>query len=335
MSDRQERQEVAAEASRWVVRLNAGRLSRADGAAFRRWLKQSDLHRQEFTECAALWGLAGEICDAYLPVRETEVSFKAVIGAWFRAYPRRAIGAAFAAVALLLLVAAPFIGRLDIEVKTTYATEVGEQRTVRLSDGSQVQLNTRSGVETAFAEDERAVSLLAGEAHFDVVSNAERPFRVYAGGSIVEAVGTTFVVSVHQGPLEVTVTEGTVRVFSERNEAAPEAADTLITAGQKLTHAEAGVSVQRMDEKDLVKELAWQSGMLLFDGDRLEDVVAEFARYTPVAFEIADADIRDTRIVGYFDAGDTDRFLSSLETAFGITMNDSLPGVVVLSKRQD
>lgn len=333
MSDRQERQTVAAEASRWVVRLNAGRLSRADGAAFRRWLNQSDLHRQEFTECAALWGLAGEICDAYLPARETEVSFKAMVGAWFQANPRRAMAAAFAAVALLLLVAVPLLSRPGVETNLAYATAVGEQRTVRLSDGSQVQLNTQSGIETAFAENERAVSLLAGEAHFDVVSNAERPFRVYAGGSIVEVVGTAFVVSVHQGPVEVTVTEGTVKVFNERNEEAPEAADTVITAGQKLTHAEAGVSVERMDEEELVKELAWQSGMLLFDGDRLEDVVAEFARYTPVTFEIADADIRDTRIVGYFDAGDTKRFLSSLETAFGITVNDSLPGVVVLSKQ--
>lgn len=59
-----------------------------------------------------------------------------------------------------------------------YETQFGEQRSVRLEDGSHVTLNTASKIEVRMFEHHRIVELLAGEALFDVAHDATRPFDV-------------------------------------------------------------------------------------------------------------------------------------------------------------
>lgn len=58
--------------------------------------------------------------------------------------------------------------------------------------------------------------------------------------------------------------------------------------------------------------------MLVFEGDPLHEVVAEFNRYARTKIIIADPALREMRLGGYFPVGDTEGFLSSLEVSFGI-----------------
>lgn len=94
-----------------------------------------------------------------------------------------------------------------------YTTGIAEQRTVRLSDGSTVELNARSRLRVRFTDRERAVDLLAGQALFKVAKNAARPFVVKSEVARVRAVGTQFDVNRHGSGTTITVLEGRVAVL--------------------------------------------------------------------------------------------------------------------------
>ena len=116
-------------------------------------------------------------------------------------------------VGLVLLI----VGESPVDSNGLYATAVGQQRLIALSDGSNVNLNTDSQIRVNFGEAYRDVYLLRGEAHFAVADDREVPFRVSAGSGRIRALGTAFSVYVRDGSVDVTVSEGTVRARKNRS----------------------------------------------------------------------------------------------------------------------
>ncbi|HEY8521626.1 MAG TPA: FecR domain-containing protein [Gammaproteobacteria bacterium] len=209
----------------------------------------------------------------------------------------------------------------------SYQTAVGEQLSARLPDGSVITLNTDTLLDVDYTPAERRVAIRRGEASFNVASEPARPFRVLAGGAVVQAVGTVFNVLAAADRVEVTVSEGRVRVTSAEPEAPPEgrpaapaepALDMTVGAGEVAVIGGPQEAVRRADALELEAKLAWQQGMLIFRGDPLETVLADVSRYTTVKFTIADDSIRAKRVGGYFRTGDIDALLIALRESFGI-----------------
>lgn len=96
----------------------------------------------------------------------------------------------------------------------TFATDTGEQRFVKLVDGSTMELNSRSRVRIRFTDGERDVDLIEGQALFHVAKDPARPFIVHSGSTLVRAVGTQFDVYRKANGTTVTVVEGRVAVLS-------------------------------------------------------------------------------------------------------------------------
>ena len=90
---------------------------------------------------------------------------------------------------------------------------VGEQKTVRLTDGSVLQLNTRSQARVAYTDGVREIEL-KGEALFTVAKDMHRPFLVRTHDATVRALGTRFNVYEQGTATRVAVLEGRVRVSS-------------------------------------------------------------------------------------------------------------------------
>jgi len=91
-----------------------------------------------------------------------------------------------------------------------------KQQTIRLADGSTVQLKSGSKLSYSnFSGNERVV-YLDGEGYFDVAKNPAKPFIVYAGRIVVQVVGTSFRVTSNTGKIKsrVAVTSGKVKVFA-------------------------------------------------------------------------------------------------------------------------
>ncbi|MGH8277829.1 MAG: FecR family protein, partial [Steroidobacteraceae bacterium] len=154
---------------------------------------------------------------------------------------RRRLAVAAAAAAAVVCVMVAIGGWSALYHDPSYATDVGEQRTVRLSDGSTVELNAVSRIRVRFSQHERAVDLLLGQALFRVAKNKDRPFLVFSGATRVRAVGTQFDVNRERSSTVVTVLEGRVAVVPQRDSTLdsalphPAAPPIEIAAGEQLT----------------------------------------------------------------------------------------------------
>ena len=189
----------------------------------------------------------------------------------------------------------------------TYATRAGERRTITLSDGSQLVLDSRTEVRVRYSRSERDVQLVGGQARFNVSKDASRPFVVHAGGQWVRAVGTAFNVDLLGDTLAVTLIEGRVRV--RRDEAKPTQAIDMLPGQQLLLNEHAAPVLQLTDVKQTT---AWENGRLVFEGEKLGVVVARFNRYSERQIELVGEGVAEQRISGVFLVHDLDGFVATV-----------------------
>jgi hypothetical protein len=86
------------------------------------------------------------------------------------------------------------------------------------------------------------------------------------------------------------------------------------------------IQQQTLSPAEMQRRLQWRKGRLVFTGQPLAEVVAEFERYNTDQLVIADETIADLKIDGSFAARDLKAFLSFLQTQHGITATTRNPG---------
>jgi transmembrane sensor len=231
--------EILDEATTWFVEFNEGEVGYAAREEFIQWLKTSPEHVRAYLQVTAHWEDARTLAIAAVPsvdelvalAREPTNAKVIAIGAiraseeaaecestmsLARETPvarthrfRRFLIAAGVATAIIGVSAVYW---LQFQ-RGVYSTDIGEQRSIQLDDGSTVELNARSRIRVALHEHERDVELIEGQALFRVAKDHARPFIVRIGETNVLAVGTQFDVYKHHGGTTVTVVEGRVAVF--------------------------------------------------------------------------------------------------------------------------
>ena len=176
-----------------------------------------------------------------------------------------------------------------------YVTAVGEQRTIRLDDGSIVHLNTDSRLQIHFKQKTRQIDLLKGEALFEVVHNVTRPFVVSTGTATIRDVGTTFDVYKHaDAATTVAVVDGAVQVAAAHSD------DTRLAAGEQASVA--GGLVVKESKPDVNRAVAWRERTLSFSGASLAEVANEFNRYNKTQIRIEGDAVRERQLSGVFSA---------------------------------
>jgi len=336
-------QPIREEASVWIAKLERG-LDRDEELILTEWVNSSTLHHDTLMKMASLWdsmGVLNELSslfplDDVLPQTTARMSFSRM---------------AVAASVLMCLGLTGFWLSVEERGLTTgdpsqYLTTLGEHTTEHLSDGSVLQLNTNSLIKIDFTPDERRITLVRGEVHFEVAHNPDRPFIVEAGGKTVRAVGTAFNVHMEDSSdLEVVVTEGKV-MLSTLDALIPATGFVndpsnddaiLLEAGEKVALAIdhpgsiAKLEVEKLKVDDLESELAWQQGFLVFEGDYLETVLEEVSRYSKVSFELASPSMNQIRVAGFYKTRDVEGLLSSLQENFNIHHEISEQNHIILS----
>ena len=215
------------------------------------------------------------------------------------------------------------------------STEVGERAIIVLPDGSRVTLNTATAVRADFTGQDRRVALLRGEAFFDVAKDRTRPFVVSAGGRQVIAVGTAFDVRLQDQLVRVALVEGTIRVIAaevDKNDSninSRRPAPQTLEAGTEFVAREDGsVQVQHLN---VARMANWRTGKLVFDGERLSDVVAEMNRYSREQLVVGDAALNERKVSGVFEPTTAYAFAKALET-YGIAKTSQVTATkIVLS----
>jgi transmembrane sensor len=210
----------------------------------------------------------------------------------------------------------------------------GDQRTVRLTDGSVIHLNSQSQIRVRLSNKERLIELEAGQALFNVAPDRQRPFRVRAGSTDVVAVGTQFDVYRKSTDITVTVVEGKVQVVDRREgasnavgAAAPMGAIPLV-AGERIKLA-GGNTSSRPESVDPREVTAWTRREISFHGRPLGDVAEEYARYLDVPIVIEDEILRRTPVTGMFDAYEPEPFLGFLRSFEGVQIEEDSSAIRV------
>jgi transmembrane sensor len=311
------------QASEWIARLNADDVSSEDRDRFEKWRTSHQLHASAYEELAATWHAitaAGPLVQA--------VSFgQAMSDAAAVGTPRRRwMWAAGAAASVMIAISCWYLLRLAPE--STFQTAIGEHATVSLPDDSILQLNTNTGVRIDYSAHARVIQLDRGEASFKVAHDSRRPFWVVVGNSWVRAVGTAFNVHVRTTGVRVTVSEGTVKVgleqslnhLSQLSDRVDDSPASFLAAGQQGDLKGNSVEIRSLSADELSRSVAWQTGVIHFEDERLDEVVTEIARYTTLQLVVEDDALRSLRLGGTFQAGPAgvESFVAMLKDGLGL-----------------
>jgi transmembrane sensor len=334
-------EDIEQQAADWLLRLDTEQgPSQAELKRLSAWVERSPAHREQFKRLTQYWHCTTLPADlSFSPANssESEATKATSVSAFQRLFSSGWRGTAILGTALSLTAALAMGLLMDnssgISGNGIYETRTGEQNSITLVDGSVIQLNTGSRIHVNFVDNQRTVSLMAGEVHFEVAKDTTRPFIVKAREGLVRAVGTAFTVRLQPQALKVVVAEGKVALAtsldkpnSDNNtaETVKRAVDRgYLVEGQTVDfvpEADKGLGneIQQLKQDDLDQQLAWRRGMLLFAGEPLSEVIAEVNRYTSIDIKIIDAQIADIRIGGHFKVDETDAMLQALEMSFGI-----------------
>lgn len=293
-------------ASEWYARTQSDTAGEQDDRKLTEWLAASPANERNYEMAEIVWQLSGElkgdpqIDRLTLPTRPRAAVFIRVGGA-----------VAIAGAALVLLYfAAPF----KTQFTATYATAVGQQRTIVLPDDSRMSLNTATVARVEYTAGRRSIWLEAGEATFAAARNPWRPFEVQTAMGTAVALGTRFDVFIRPSSLEVAIIEGSVAVRAAGRAGSGE--PTVVHTGQLATIDRfAHVSVRHAE---LDRILSQQTQRLEFDGTLVAEAIAEFNRYSERPIVASTPEIAGLRISGVFRAGDTDTFARSLEVSLSV-----------------
>ncbi len=315
-------QAIAHQAGAWVFRLQDDRSDECR-AEFATWLQTSPQHVAEFLLATAtnveLGGLdaarridvdelLGEVAPNVLPLSSPPRAARR--SRWKRLELPLVIAAGLAMITLA------FVGfRLP-----TYRTGIGEQLSVKLDDGSLVQLNTRSCIEVRYSGAARAVRLIEGEALFTVAPQSGRPFLVESGSARVQAVGTQFNVYRRADRADVSVVEGRVKITTARADGVP--APILLDAGQEAAIERNG-RIVKSSAPQVGRALAWRQRHLEFHSATVAEVAAEFNRYNRLQIRIADEAIGNRTMSGVFNADEPQSLLDFLANEGGIRFENT------------
>jgi len=220
-----------------------------------------------------------------------------------KSWPKRA--RVLAAVTIIALGAATGFHYLTKSKDEVIATAVGGHKVVTLADGSTIELNTASTVRIHQSPNRRAITLMKGEAFFDVRHNAERPFTVDAAGQRITDLGTKFVVRNLSDRVEVALLEGRAHLAPLGDNSRSRQADLL--PGDVAMATPRSLSVIKASSQTIAERLSWRSGLLVFRDTSLGEVARQFNRYNRGKLVIVGT-AADLQVDGTFPADDPQTF---------------------------
>ncbi|MCG6575103.1 FecR family protein [Pseudomonas sp. AF32] len=281
----------------WQLSLDSGSGSPQDREAFAQWHAADEEHARAWQQLGMLdqrFSVASGPARAAL--LQSRVSIRRRL---------RKVGSGLASIVAVVGLAL-FAGERFLPLDYWLAdqrTATGEQRTLRLADGTLINLNTHSALNVRFDDRQRRIVLQEGEILVETGHNDPRPFIVETREGSLRALGTRFLVKREEDATRLSVLQSAVAAH-------PQAAaqEQILREGQQVLMRRDGFgSTQALP----LGADAWTRGMLVVDNARLKDLVDELGRYRRGYLGVA-PQVADLRITGSFPLHDTDLALAAL-----------------------
>ncbi|CAI0741065.1 ferric citrate uptake sigma factor regulator FecR [Serratia liquefaciens] len=214
---------------------------------------------------------------------------------------------------LLLGVGGSWLGfqsPLGRELRADYRTATGEIKPIVLSDGSQLVLNTASAVDVRYSAEKRLILLHSGEISL-ITGRDDRPFWVESRQGAMRALGTHFLVRENDDQTQLTVLEHAV----EAQLAQFPQEKRRVNAGEQISFSAVAFGQQQAAGNGD----SWTRGVLSVSQWRLDQVLAELARYRHGRLD-CDPAIAGLRVSGSFPLREPDRALLLLSQTLPIRL---------------
>jgi transmembrane sensor len=313
------------QAAWWVTELHGPDRNVGLEEEVRRWIAKDPRHAAAFELATEAWQQSGN-----LPGDLPKPPFRSLA---VRTRPRVS-ARSFAGMAVLC---AAFVAAVYFLRNDTLVTGPAEQRTVELSDGTQVSLNANSRVVVQYNDYVRKVTLASGEAFFDVIKHQSRPFVVVVGDQKVIAMGTSFVVRREEATgsaFAVTLVEGRLAIepisWPDVLPRAPVPGLKLLNPGERLRFAPN--ATEKTDTPSIERVTAWQRGRLIFDDTSLSEAAAEFNRYGSNKITIDGPALGKLRVGGVFKIADPSSFAHAMVKAYHLRIVETADTIVLTDK---
>jgi transmembrane sensor len=223
-------------------------------------------------------------------------------------------------------------------------TRNGSKTNLVLPDGTEVWLNAGSKLsyDKDFNNSVREVSLM-GEAFFDVVKNAEKPFVIHANKINIKVLGTRFNVKSYpsdrtteatliRGSIEVTFRDRpTQKIILKPNEKivvsneAEAAVDTVYKRKERKYSPVSAVTVGALTYEPTsgaVIETSWVENKFIFQNESFEDLARQMERWYGVTILFKNPKSQELHFTGIFENETIQQALNALKilTNFNYTI---------------
>lgn len=313
-----------AQARAWIVRLTSGSATQADADACAAWRANPD-HEAAFRVAARLWQQTGPA----LRTGASAQNMQPLPRPTRRQVLRRA---AWSAGAASLAAGGGAIALRWPELSATHRTGTGEIRSVKLPDGTRLDLDAQTALDLRTVGQRHVVSLHAGAL---VVTAPETvPVTIQAGDtrtSTRPSLVAELAVSCRPAPNAAgwfgQVDVGVACLSGEADfESGAGVTPTRLRAGYGV---ETGHGAGTVHGIDAATAAAWRRGLLVFRDTSLATVVSDLNRYRPGRIILASA-TTSRRVTGVFHLDRPDEALTSIGAALGLTEYRLGAGLVVL-----
>ena len=192
-----------------------------------------------------------------------------------------------------------------ISKKTNYNTVIvpyGKRTLITLSEGTKVWLNSGSKLifPAVFSDKKREV-YIDGEAVFEVTHSETNPFYVQTRNFDIKVLGTVFNVSSYSDDKNssTVLQEGKIELSYKGN---------TIFNKEKFTILPGTMAVFNPDENNFTKEkvdpqdyMSWHDGYLVFNNEKLINILKRLSRYYDVDILLSDVKIQNETFSGNLD----------------------------------
>ena len=237
--------------------------------------------------------------------------------------------------------------------KNEINTKYGSKTNLVLPDGTKVWLNAGSNMtyDKDYGINVREVNL-TGEAYFDVVKNAKKPFIIHTSKINIKVLGTAFNVrcypdekntetSLVRGSLEVTIKDRKEKFILKPNE-------KLIVSNKEVRPEKENIPVEKttpaqpvdmvelshlsvLPQDNSIVETSWVNNKLVFRSETFEEVALKMERWYAVPVVFKEEKLKAKKFTGIFENETIEQALAAMQltTAFSYKITNEQ---IIISK---
>jgi len=306
--------------SNLIEKILSGNANEAEYEQFNVWLTQSEQNRKLFEKTKVLWErLDGVYANSSFDKSAAKIKISSKIQARKQSIPQHTARFWISAAASILLfiglgTSALYIYNQDRKNEIVYSSGALVKE-IQLADGSHIWLNSSSllKVSGSFGKKQREV-FLKGEAYFEVKRNESKPFKIHAGKTVTEVLGTSFNVELDtiSGNVNVIVNTGKVGFYQTNQKK-----DWKILLPEDLaTYLHENQSILVSSNANL-NYLSWKTGVLKFYDTPISEVCKVLSKQYHKQV-ISKIDQPDMVLTGTFQNESLDDILNVMELTLDI-----------------